>query len=57
VLVVGAIALLARRLVDPPLPAQRPSFDVLGAVLSAVGLLTAEEAADLHSVEMSSLAT
>src|SRR3954462_4251951 len=38
VLVVAAIALLARRLVDPPLPAQRPSFDVLGAVLSAVGL-------------------
>jgi MFS family permease len=38
VLVVGAIALLARRLVDPPLPAYRPSFDVLGAVLSAVGL-------------------
>jgi MFS family permease len=38
VLVVGAIAFLARRLVDPPLPAQRPSFDVLGAVLSAVGL-------------------
>jgi MFS family permease len=38
VLVVGAIALLARRLVDPPLPATRPSFDVLGAVLSAVGL-------------------
>jgi MFS family permease len=38
VLVVGAISLLARRLVDPPLPAHRPSFDVLGAVLSAVGL-------------------
>jgi MFS family permease len=38
VLVVGAIALLARRLVDPPLPAKRPSFDLLGAVLSAVGL-------------------
>jgi MFS family permease len=38
VLVVAAIALLARRLVDPPLPAQRPSFDLLGAVLSAVGL-------------------
>jgi MFS family permease len=38
VLVVGAIVLLARRLVDPPLPPQRPSFDVLGAVLSAVGL-------------------
>ena len=34
----AAIALLARRLVDPPLPTQRPSFDVLGAVLSAVGL-------------------
>jgi Na+/melibiose symporter-like transporter len=38
VLVVGGIAFLARRLVDPPLPARRPSFDVLGAVLSAVGL-------------------
>src|SRR5215211_1204877 len=38
VLVVAAIALLARRLVDPPLPAQRPSFDLLGALLSAVGL-------------------
>jgi Na+/melibiose symporter-like transporter len=38
VLVVAAIVLLARRLVGPPLPAQRPSFDLLGAVLSAVGL-------------------
>jgi len=38
VLVVAAIALLARHLVDPPLPDQRPSFDGLGAVLSAVGL-------------------
>jgi MFS family permease len=38
VLVVAAIALLARRLDDPPLPAQRPSFDLFGAVLSAVGL-------------------
>ena len=38
VLVVAGIALLARRLVDPPLPTQRPSFDGLGAVLSAVGL-------------------
>src|SRR5215213_8644937 len=38
VLVVAAVALLARRLVDPPLPDQRPSFDVLGAVLSALGL-------------------
>jgi MFS family permease len=38
VLVIGAIAFLARRLVDPPLSDQRPAFDVLGAVLSAVGL-------------------
>jgi MFS family permease len=38
VVVVAAIALLARRLVDPPLPAHRPSFDVPGAILSAVGL-------------------
>jgi MFS family permease len=38
VLVIAAIAFLARRLVDPPLSEQRPSFDVLGAVLSAVGL-------------------
>jgi MFS family permease len=37
-LVVAAIALLARRLVDPPLAEQRPSFDVLGSILSAVGL-------------------
>jgi MFS family permease len=36
--VVAAIALLARRLTDPPLPARRPSFDGLGSVLSAVGL-------------------
>jgi MFS family permease len=38
VLVVVAIALLARRIVDPPLPDERPRFDVLGAVLSAAGL-------------------
>jgi MFS family permease len=38
VLVVAAIALLARRIDDPPLPAQRPQFDLYGAVLSAVGL-------------------
>ncbi|SEO55914.1 MFS transporter [Trujillonella endophytica] len=38
VLVVAAIALLARRIVDPPLPAERPHFDLLGAVLSALGL-------------------
>jgi MFS family permease len=38
VLVVLAIALLARRIPEPPLPAARPSFDLLGAVLSAAGL-------------------
>jgi MFS family permease len=38
VAVVAGIALLARRIDDPPLPAERPAFDVLGAVLSAVGL-------------------
>jgi MFS family permease len=38
VLVVAGIALLARRIVDPPLPAQRPRFDLVGAVLSAAGL-------------------
>src|SRR4051812_36711410 len=38
VLVVAAIALLARRIDDPPLPAQRPRFDLVGAVLSAAGL-------------------
>ena len=37
-LVVAAIVWLARRIVDPPLPARRPRFDVLGAILSAVGL-------------------
>ncbi|MGY1829401.1 MFS transporter [Geodermatophilus sp. SYSU D01180] len=36
--VVAAIVLLARRIDDPPLPAQRPRFDLLGAVLSAAGL-------------------
>ena len=38
VLVVAAIAFLARRIDDPPLPARRPQFDLFGAVLSAVGL-------------------
>src|SRR4051794_1436616 len=37
-LVVAAIAWLARKIVDPPLPAQRPQFDLYGAVLSAIGL-------------------
>ena len=38
VLVVAGIALLARRIDDPPLPTPRPQFDLYGAVLSAVGL-------------------
>jgi MFS family permease len=38
VVVVAGIALLARRIDDPPLPVERPAFDVLGAVLSAAGL-------------------
>ena len=33
-----AIIWLGRGIADPPLPAQRPVFDWLGAVLSAVGL-------------------
>jgi len=38
VLVVLWIAVLTRRLVDPPRPQPRPRFDVLGAILSAAGL-------------------
>src|SRR4051794_15706132 len=38
VLVVLAIALLARRLPDPPLTGERRPFDLVGAVLSAAGL-------------------
>src|SRR3954467_11742500 len=38
VLVVVAIALLARRIPDPPRRGEPPGFDVLGAVLSAAGL-------------------
>jgi MFS family permease len=38
VVVVLSIALLARRIDDPPLSRERPRFDVLGAVLSAAGL-------------------
>jgi MFS family permease len=38
VVVVAWIAFLARRIVDPPLPAERPRFDLYGAVLSALGL-------------------
>jgi MFS family permease len=37
-LVVLTIALLARRIEEPPLPAARPPFDGVGAVLSAAGL-------------------
>jgi MFS family permease len=38
VLIVAAIIWLGRGISDPPLPAQRPAFDWLGAVLSALGL-------------------
>jgi MFS family permease len=38
VVVVAAIAFMARRIDDPPLPARRPRFDAIGAVLSAAGL-------------------
>ena len=38
VLIVAAIIWLGRGIADPPLPAQRPTFDWLGAVLSALGL-------------------
>jgi MFS family permease len=38
VVVVALIAFLARRIDDPPLPVERPRFDILGAVLSAAGL-------------------
>src|SRR3954471_3058607 len=38
VVVVLAIALLARRIPDSPLPDKRPRFDGVGAVLSAAGL-------------------
>lgn len=38
VLVVAWIIVLARRIVDPPRAEPRPRFDVVGALLSAVGL-------------------
>jgi MFS family permease len=38
VVVVLAIALLARRLPDPPMHGERPRFDLIGAILSAAGL-------------------
>ena len=38
VLVVAWIILLARKITDPPREGARPSFDVIGAVLSAAGL-------------------
>jgi MFS family permease len=38
VLIVAAIIWLGRGIADPPLPARRPAFDWLGAVLSALGL-------------------
>jgi MFS family permease len=38
VLTVAWIAVLARRITDPPLSGRRPRFDLTGAVLSAAGL-------------------
>jgi predicted MFS family arabinose efflux permease len=38
VVVVLVIALLARRLPDPPRHGERPTFDLVGAILSAAGL-------------------
>jgi MFS family permease len=37
-LVVGAIIILSRRIVDPGRPGPKPTFDLLGAILSAAGL-------------------
>jgi MFS family permease len=38
ILVVAAIIVMARRIVDPPRERARPRFDVVGAILSAAGL-------------------
>src|SRR3954449_2209013 len=38
VIVVATIAWMARRITDPPLPAKKPKFDLIGAILSALGL-------------------
>lgn len=38
VVIVAAIAWMGRGITEPPLPAQRPPFDGIGAVLSALGL-------------------
>jgi len=38
VLIVAAIAWMGRGIAEPPLPSHRPSFDGIGAVLSALGL-------------------
>jgi MFS family permease len=38
VLVVGLVILMARHITDPPREGPRPSFDLIGAVLSAAGL-------------------
>ena len=37
-LMVGAIIVLSRRIVEPPTQARKPRFDLVGAVLSAAGL-------------------
>ncbi len=38
VLIIGLIAVLSRRIVDPPREGPKPRFDVVGAILSAAGL-------------------
>ena len=38
VLIIGLIAVLSRRIVDPPQQGPKPHFDVVGAILSAAGL-------------------
>jgi MFS family permease len=37
-LVVGLIIVMSRRIVDPPRPATRPAFDLMGAILVGAGL-------------------
>jgi MFS family permease len=38
-IVVAWIIILARKITDPPRPAEKPAFDLTGAILSAAGLL------------------
>ena len=40
ILLVAWIIIMSRRITDPPRPAHRPRFDLIGAVLSAAGLFS-----------------